>query len=156
MKQLIFPIWKYIVPERLKCHISRLFNHRFNVGLVGVFFDTEGRVLCFHHTYRRTPWGIPTGWLERAEQPEAGLLREIAEESGLAVELLGVHKAEVDRSRMDLILVGRFLGGEFKVSDEVDDWGLFAVDALPAGIHPPQINIIKDVSQAWLHQLRRN
>ena len=56
MKTLLLTLWKHCLPEKLKCHISRLLNHRFNVGLVGVFFDHDGKVLCFHHTYRSVPW----------------------------------------------------------------------------------------------------
>lgn len=149
MKPLLLKVWKHIVPERLKCHISRGLTHRFNVGLVGCFFDREGRVLLFHHTYRTTPWGVPTGWLERAEQPEEGLLREIREESGLQVEVAGVHKVDVDRSRVDVILVGRFLGGSFRASQEVDNWGLFCITALPEGLHRPQRAIILDAWQKW-------
>lgn len=153
MQKLLLALWKHVVPEKLKCHISRLLNHRFNVGLVGVFFDDDGKVLCFHHTYRPVPWGVPTGWLNRAEQPGEGLLREIEEESGLRVELIGFHKADVDRSRMEIIMVGRFIGGIFLPSAEVDNWGLFALDALPDGLHPPQIAIIKEVWAEWRNRL---
>jgi len=68
--------------------------------------------------------GVPTGCLNHAEQPAAGLLRENREESGLEVEIIGVHKVDVDRSRMEVIMVGRFLGGKFLPCEEVDNWGI--------------------------------
>ena len=156
MRKLLLSLWKHVIPEQLKCHISRLLNHRFNVGLVGVFFDRDGKVLCFHHTYRPIPWGVPTGGLNRAEQPSVGLLREIKEESGLDVEIIGVHKAQVDRSRMDIVMVGRFMGGTFIHSPEVDNWGLFTLDALPQEIHHHQVVLIEEVWRDWQDRLDVN
>ncbi len=45
------------------------------------------KILLLKHTYRdKYPWGIPSGWLKRGEQPMEALQREIKEETGMVVE----------------------------------------------------------------------
>lgn len=62
---------------------------RFTAGVVGVVLDTEGRILIVEHVFHpRRPWGLPGGWLRAGERPAEGLAREIAEETGLRVEVL--------------------------------------------------------------------
>lgn len=54
---------------------------RFTMGVVGVLFNGEGRVLMVEHVFHPyLPWGLPGGWVERNEQPGESLLRELREE----------------------------------------------------------------------------
>lgn len=52
------------------------------VAAGALFFDTEGRVLLVHPTYKDT-WDIPGGYVERGESPAAACRRELREELGL-------------------------------------------------------------------------
>jgi len=71
---------------------------RFTAGVVGVVLDGEGRILIVEHVFHpRHPWGLPGGWLHAGERPAEGLAREIAEETGLRVEVL--HPLLIDTSR---------------------------------------------------------
>ena len=153
MKRLLLSGCKNLVPENVKPLVSGWFTPLWLVGVVGCFFDDTGRALVFHHTYRRVPWGVPTGNLLPGEQPAAGLLREVKEESGLQVEILGLHAVTAIEARLEIVMVGRFVGGEFQPSLEVDNYGLFALDALPAAMHPPQVPLLADVWAAWGEQL---
>ena len=54
---------------------------RFTMGVVGVLFNAEGRVLLVEHVFHPyLPWGLPGGWVERNERPGESLLRELREE----------------------------------------------------------------------------
>src|SRR5262249_30059365 len=58
------------------------------VGALAVVLDAHGRVLLGEHLTRPSePWGLPGGWLEKGEMPEAGLRRELREELGLDVDV---------------------------------------------------------------------
>ena len=56
-------------------------------GVLAAIVEGSGtRVLVASHLTRPSePWGLPGGWLEKGEVPEAGLVREVHEELGLAV-----------------------------------------------------------------------
>lgn len=109
-----------------------LFPH-FLVGVVGIITDPDGRVLLLHHTYRGTPWGLPTGFLERGEQPIDALAREIMEEAGLRVSLdpRPIVFTEPGRPLVNIAYRGSFVGGSFEASAEVSQARWFSLDALP-------------------------
>lgn len=109
-------------PPPLYWRLARLANDSFLVGVSGVVADESGRVLFFHHTYRRSPWGLPGGWMRRGESPFETVEREVAEESGLEVRstrLLLVGTAP-DRAKLDFVVAGTVVGGSFRPSHEVD------------------------------------
>ena len=57
------------------------------VGATAVIPGDDGRILLD----RRADdghWGLPGGWLGSNESPEAGVVREVAEETGLQVEIV--------------------------------------------------------------------
>ncbi|WP_433344655.1 NUDIX hydrolase [Micromonospora sp. CA-111912] len=74
-------------------------EQRRRVGAYGVCRDRTGRVLLVRGSDRAEypgVWQLPGGGLEHGEHPEAGALREFAEETGLAVEVTGLLAAVAD------------------------------------------------------------
>lgn len=111
----------------------RLIQSQFLVGVTGIIFNEKNEVLLFKHTYRQTPWSLPGGYMQSKEHPFEGMEREIAEESGFVVSIDEQLKVRTDRetSRLDIVLVGRFMGGEFTPSSEVSEYGFFTMETLP-------------------------
>jgi ADP-ribose pyrophosphatase YjhB (NUDIX family) len=73
----------------------RLCAPKVSLGACAVIRDPRGRVLIAYHPYR-CAWGLPGGFVEHGEQPDAALRREIGEELGVAASigpLLGAHAA---------------------------------------------------------------
>lgn len=68
----------------------------------------DGRVLLIRHLYRQR-WGVPGGLLERHERPADAARREVREEVGLDVELVGPPAVNVDAGprRVDIIFRAR-------------------------------------------------
>ena len=145
MKLLLVKIWKLLhLPKNLQLAVMRLVQDQFLIGVTGIIFNGQEEVLLFKHTYRQTPWSLPGGYLQAKEHPREGLEREIKEESGLVVSVDEQLKTRTDRdtARLDLCYIGKFIGGEFAASHEVEEHGFFSFENLPL-ISKTQMLIIR-------------
>ena len=150
MKSVLTKFWRVLViPKGIQLFIMRIFQDQFLVGVTGVIFNGKDEILLFKHTYRQAPlWSLPGGYIKSKEHPFEGLEREIEEESGLVVsadEQLNI-RTDRDSPRLDLTIVGKFMGGEFKSSHEVSEFGFFAFGDLP-DISKNQLVLISHVLQ---------
>ena len=62
------------------------------VGADAAIFDASGRILLMQRADNRT-WCLPCGWVDAGESPSETVVREVSEETGLAVsvtKLLGL------------------------------------------------------------------
>jgi ADP-ribose pyrophosphatase YjhB (NUDIX family) len=104
---------------------------------VGVVLDDAGRVLVVEHVFHpRTPWGLPGGWLESGESPSVGLTREIAEETGLEVEVLRPLLVDIARyggRHLDIAYLCAARGdvSALKLSREILDYNWVQPGAAP-------------------------
>jgi 8-oxo-dGTP diphosphatase len=93
---------------------------RHSVSVAGVISDSDGRALLIRR--RDTMhWEPPGGILELDESIEAGLIREVREETGLTVEptaLTGVYK-NMARGIIALVFRCDIVGGHLTTNDEV-------------------------------------
>ena len=67
--------------------VVRLGQRRFTVTAGAFVFDDEGRILLLEHEFRPdSRWGIPGGFLNKGEQPDDAMRRELREEVALEVD----------------------------------------------------------------------
>jgi ADP-ribose pyrophosphatase YjhB (NUDIX family) len=132
---ILLKIWKILrLPSGLQLLLMRRFNDQFLIGVTGIIFDKEKRILVFKHTYRNVyKWSLPGGYLKAKEHPKEGLEREILEESGLVISADERLKLRTDRTsaRIDITYIGSYIGGEFKPSSEVEEAHFYAFENLP-------------------------
>ena len=150
MNNFLLRLWKWLpLTKNTQLIIMRFFQNQFLVGVTGVIFNENSDVLLFKHTYRNTAWSLPGGYLKAGEHPIEGLEREIEEESGLIVSIDARMKIRTDRdsARLDICYIGTFIGGEFKRSDEVEDFGFFSPAKLPQILENQSLLIEKAISQ---------
>jgi 8-oxo-dGTP pyrophosphatase MutT (NUDIX family) len=93
---------------------------RHSVSVAGVIIDEHGGALLIR---RRDTlhWEPPGGVLELGESIQAGLCREVYEETGLAIDpvaLTGVYK-NMARGIVALVFQCNVLGGRLTTNDEV-------------------------------------
>lgn len=134
MMGILLKIWKKLgFSKNIQLWIIRLFQDQFLIGVTGVIFNTESKVLVFRHTYRKTAWSLPGGYMNGKEHPREALEREIFEESGLTVSIDWRMKVRTDRetARLDITYIGTFIGGEFSPSDEVSEARFCSLSDLP-------------------------
>lgn len=145
MKKILLLFWKLLPSSyRLRRFIIWLFSQKFLVGIVGIVLNEDHEILLLEHSYRKEyPWGLPSGWLEKGEQPTMALQREIYEETGFEIEIIKQVEQYADPhyARLDLIYLCRITGGTFTPSDEILSATFFSKDDLPPLI-PHQVSLI--------------
>jgi ADP-ribose pyrophosphatase YjhB (NUDIX family) len=122
----------------------RVLNPSFMVGAMALIQDDQERILILEHTYRREiPWGLPGGWLKQAESPEAGLIREVFEETGLRVRVDRLLAADFwGSSQLDLLYRCIVESGTYQSSDETGLHRWVVRDELPQ-LLPNQIALLR-------------
>ena len=80
----------------------------FTVGAICLIERADGRVLLIRQSYRQR-WGLPGGLLQRGEEAAVAARREIREEVGVEIELVGEPTVVVDPGsrRVDVIYRAR-------------------------------------------------
>lgn len=96
------------LPRKGRRWVVRAMAPSFTVGAMCIIERADGAVLLVRHSYRDR-WGVPGGLLKRREDSTAGALREVREEVGLDIELLGEPAVVVDAApqRVDLVFRAR-------------------------------------------------
>lgn len=125
------------MPRPWRRHIVRMVSPSYTVGAICLIERSDGHVLLVRHSYRER-WGIPGGLLKRGEDPSIGAVREVAEEVGLDVELIGAPAVVVaaEFQRVDVVYRARPAanarpGDATPTHAEILEVRWFAPDVLP-------------------------
>lgn len=125
------------LPQWARLVVVRTLTPSFTVGAICVVERADGALLCVRHSYRQR-WGFPGGLLQRGESPQVGGPREVLEEVGLAVELVGEPAVVVDPDprRVDVVFrarpqPGAALDALVPRSPEIVELGWFPPHELP-------------------------
>jgi ADP-ribose pyrophosphatase YjhB (NUDIX family) len=84
-----------VLPEPVGDWLARRFTPSFAVGTSPFVYRADGRVLLVRHSYK-DGWSTPGGFVDKNEPAGDGAVREVWEETGLRVELLGEPAVVVD------------------------------------------------------------
>ncbi|MCX7622020.1 MAG: NUDIX domain-containing protein, partial [Acidimicrobiales bacterium] len=125
------------LPVRFRRVLVRGLAPSFTVGAICVIERPDGHVLLLRQAYRER-WGIPGGLLQRREDPADAARREVLEEVGLEIELIGEPAVVVDPvpQRIDIVYRARpvSLAAVAEMaprSPEIVETRWFAPDELP-------------------------
>jgi ADP-ribose pyrophosphatase YjhB (NUDIX family) len=120
-------------PVRWQRRFMTAAHERFLVGVTGLGIDAEGRVLLARHRFGAPQWRFLGGFLAQRERVEDALAREIAEETGLAVEVGPVLEVVTGYrwQRVEVVFAYRVTGGTPVLSSEVAEVRGFPADELP-------------------------
>ena len=136
VQRFLLLLWRR-VPRPFRRWIVRLVAPSFTVGANCVIERDDGALLLVRVVYR-DGWGLPGGLINRREDVDACARREVREETGLAVDLLGEPAVVVDArpQRIDVVFRARPAAGADADavgprSPEVSDVRWFPADALP-------------------------
>lgn len=125
------------LPVSARRRVVRTVSPSFTVGSMCFIERADGDLLLVRHSYRRR-WGVPGGLLERREDTADAAIREVHEEVGLDIVLLGEPAVVVDPipQRVDIVYRARLASGcdpdrATPRSPEIVDLAWFAPRDLP-------------------------
>jgi 8-oxo-dGTP diphosphatase len=150
LKHLLGALWRG-APRSFRLWGVRLVQPRFAVTVGAIIVDDRGRVLLLKHVFRPgSGWGIPGGFINKRENPEDALHRELMEEVGLelAETKLAFTRTLKSPDHVEIIFMCRALGEPRSRSMEVAEFGWFPLDALPADFSKDQRWLIRRAIEA--------
>jgi 8-oxo-dGTP pyrophosphatase MutT (NUDIX family) len=137
----------------------RLVAPSYTVGAICLIERDDGRVLLVRQVYRNN-WGVPGGLTKRGESIAACARREVYEEIGLPIELVGEPAVVVDAppQRVDVVYRARLADGAdpdaaAPQSPEIREVGWFALDELPQLQHEA-VSALAALARASAQQAR--
>ncbi len=129
--RLAAKIWK-ILPREGRRTITRSVQAKFTVSAAGIILNEKGEVLLLDHLLRpQSGWGLPGGFLERGEQAEAALRREVREETGLDLADVALYRVRTLDRHIEIIFCARAVGEPSVNSREIKSFEWFTVDRMP-------------------------
>jgi 8-oxo-dGTP diphosphatase len=146
MNRLIARLWRSLRGPA-QWRVLWLAHAKFMIGVTGIVRDRDGQVLLLRH--RLWPaglqWGLPTGYAKAGESFPDTIAREVREETGLTVTVGPLaHLRSGYKLRVEVAYQALHTGGELKLSSlEILDARWFPVDALPDGVLPAHLALIK-------------
>jgi ADP-ribose pyrophosphatase YjhB (NUDIX family) len=144
LQRMLGSLWR-AVPRRLRRRLIRATQRKFTATAGAVVLDAEGRILLLEHVFRPgTGWGIPGGFVQRGEQPEETLRRELREEVGLEVddlELAFVRTLKIV-DQVEVFFRCRARNEPAAKAVEIRRYAWHRPDALPGELSRDQRNLI--------------
>jgi ADP-ribose pyrophosphatase YjhB (NUDIX family) len=138
-------IWK-LIPSRFRLQIIRVTQKKFTASVGVIVTNAENKVLLLDHLLRpASGWGIPGGFIDRGEQPEEAVRRELREETGIGLENLKMLRVRTINRHIEVLFRAESNDRAEVKSREIKSLGWFAVDEMPAEMSAVQKSIIEKV-----------
>lgn len=119
---------------------------KFTVSAAAVITNDEGQVLLLDHLIRpKSGWGLPGGFLDRSEQPDDAVRREIREETGLELYNLKMLRVRTVGTHVEIIFRARSNDTPEVKSREIKGFGWFEPSKLPERMSLAQKRLIESV-----------
>ena len=115
------------------------------IGAFAIIKDTAGKYLC---SLRRDMnlWNLPGGGVEPLETPWDAVVREVKEETGLAVEVVRLQGIYAKKGADALVFSFEcaIVSGELVLTDEAREHRFFSIEELPPNMPPKQRERLED------------
>ncbi len=146
--QTLSKLWK-LLPAWARLRITRTSQHKFTASVVGIITNDKGQLLLLDHLLRpASGWGLPGGFLNPGEQPEAAIRREIREETGLELTDIELYRVRTLKRHVEILFSARSAGEGVIGSREITEIKWFAPDDIPLEMNLDQQFLIRKIFQA--------
>ena len=138
-------IWK-VLPASSRRWLTRRVQASFTASAACVVTNDNGEVLLLDHVLRpRSGWGLPGGFLDKGEQPETAVRREISEETGLELTDVRLERIRTMQRHLEIIFSAKAIGEASVKSREITALDWFSVDSLPEEMSIAQRTLIRSI-----------
>jgi 8-oxo-dGTP diphosphatase len=138
-------VWK-VLPPGVRLRLVRMSQRKFTVSVGAIIVNEDREVLLLNHVLRPlSGWGLPGGFINRGEQPEDAIRREMREEIGIELGDLKMFRVRTIRSHVEILFTATPVGSPQVMSREILDLGWFTLDTVPEGFSIAQRFIIQKV-----------
>ena len=147
LKKTIRRIWRLISPDT-RAWLVRSTQSSFTVSAAAVVSNGKGDVLLLNHVLRPySGWGFPGGFLEKGEQAEDAIRREVREETGIELSQLRLYSVRTSGAHIEILFSGTSVGEPSVMSAEIIEVRWFAPSVLPDDLAPVQRNQILEITE---------
>lgn len=146
-RSLLLTLWA-CMPHSIQWAIKWLILPKQLVGVVAVILNSDGDLMLFKHSYRKSkPWGLPGGWVNARERPSSAIVREVKEETGCNIEVkrLLLTCESPRRNHLTVVFLCTELSGEFIPSAEVTDCRYFPLAEVEEQLEQSQADIFDEI-----------
>lgn len=121
-----------MLPKSVRRWLTRRFQTSFTVSAAGVITNERSEVLLLNHILRPdSGWGLPGGFLDAGEQPEAAFRRELREETGIDLREVSLVLTRTLNRHIEIIFTAKAIGEPLVKSHEITELGWFDLDNMP-------------------------
>jgi len=120
-------------------------KNEFTIGAFGLITNEKDEILLVHRNDYDL-WNLPGGAMESGESPWSAVIREVKEETGFDVEIMGMQGIYSKTGEDDLVFSFscEIIGGEKTLNEEASAIEFFAIEDIPINTSPKQVERIKD------------
>jgi ADP-ribose pyrophosphatase YjhB (NUDIX family) len=121
---------------------------------VGVLVIQDGKLLLVQRVMKPEigKWSIPAGYLDYGEEPRETAVREVLEETNLAVEITGLvdvyynpDVADQGGASIFILYNAKLLGGTLRAGDDAKAAKFFGPDELPELAFTSTLHVVQTI-----------
>jgi len=132
----------------MRAKLVRSTQTSFTVSAAAIISNGEGKVLLLNHVLRPdSGWGYPGGFVNKGEQPEDAIRREVREETGIELDELQLSVVHTSGSgrHIEILFTATAVGEPEVRSREIMGLRWFKIDGLPNEMARSQQKRIREV-----------
>ena len=146
LAEFLGDIWRRL-PKFVRWRAAKIGQVRFTASVAVMLFDEDDRhILLLEHVFRADRgWGVPGGFINKGEQPEQALRREMREEIDIEIDdVKPLFARNLNKlKQVEIYYRGRVIGEPKPSSFEIKQARWFRVDDLPSELSADQQRLIE-------------
>jgi len=144
LTDILGKIWRRL-PMPVRLRVSRFGQVRFTASVAAMLFDDDGHILLLEHVFRADRGcGVPGGFINKGEQPEQALRRELREEVDIEIDDVKLLFARNlgKLKQVEIYYRARVIGEPKPSSFEIKQAQWFPVHDLPSELSEDQRRLV--------------